>query len=90
MGFRNSEGKLISYECSELISELKQDIAEFGGDKVVAAWCKEYEGVVIYTNYDFVESEMPLNKSEIKDGEFIKKMTMSALLVILEKQNKVI
>lgn len=80
----------ISYECSELIAELKQDIVEFGGDKVVAVWCKEYEGVVLYTNYDFIENGIPLSESEMKDGEFIKKMTMSALLVILEKQNEAI
>ena len=90
MGLRNSEGKIISYECSGLIAELKEDIAEFGGDKVVAVWCKEYEGVIIYTNYDFIEDEMLLSKSEIKGGEFIKKMTMSALLVILKKQNEAI
>ncbi len=90
MGLRNSEGKIISYECSELISELKQDISEFGGDKVVVVWCKECEGVIIYTNYDFIENEIPLSKSEVKDEEFIKKMTMSALLIVLKEQNEAI
>lgn len=89
MGFVNSEGKSISYECSDLISELKQDITEFGGDKVVAVWCKEYEGVIIYTNYDFID-EIPLDKSELNNGEFIKQMTMSALMIVLEKQNEII
>ena len=40
MAFINSHGKKISFECSELIEELKEDIAEFGGDKIVAVWCK--------------------------------------------------
>lgn len=89
MSFINANGKSISYECSELISELKQDIAEFGWNKVVAVWCKEYEGVTIYTNYDFIEETISLEKSELKDGEFLKQMTMSALLVVLEKQNSI-
>lgn len=89
MAFINEDGKSISYECSDLITELKHDIAEFGGDKVVAVWCKEYEGVIIYTNYDFIEEEEPLRESELKDGEFLKQMTMSALLIVLEKQNSI-
>ena len=90
MAFTNKYGKKISYECTELIKELKQDIEEFGGHTVVAVWCKEYEGVTIYTKYDFIEEEMPIQESEIDDGEYIKKMTMSALLMILEKQNEIL
>lgn len=90
MAFINEDGKSISYECSDLITELKQDIAEFGGNKVVAVWCKEYEGVIIYTNYDFIEEEEPLRESELKDREFLKQMTMSALLIVLEKQNSIL
>lgn len=90
MAFVNANGESISQECSELIKELKQDIAEFGGDKIVIVWCKEYRGVIIYTNYDFVDEDNPVNESELKDGEFLKKMTMSALLIVLEKQNEII
>lgn len=90
MAFVNADGKSVSYECSELIEELKQDITEFGGNKVVAVWCKEHEGVTIYTNYDFIEEEEPLRESELKDGEFLKQMTMSALLIVLEKQNSIL
>lgn len=89
MSFVNTNGKSISYECSGLIEALKGDILEFGGDKVVAVWCKEYEGVILYTNYDFIEEEEPLKESELKDGDFLKKMTMGALLVVLEKQNDI-
>ena len=90
MAFVNADGKSIGFECSELIEELKEDILEFGGNKMIAVWCKEYEGVILYTNYDFIEEDEPLTKSELKDGEFIKQMTMSALLVVLEKQNEII
>lgn len=90
MSFVNKEGKRISYECSELIEELKEDIMEFGGEEIVAVWCKKYEDVIVYTNYDFIEEEKPLNDTEIKDGEFLKMMTMNGLLVALEQQNSVV
>ena len=77
----------ISYDCSELIKELKMDIEEFGGNTIVAAWINQ-DGLC--TNYDFIEEEMPIQKSEIAKGEFITKMTMNDLLVILEKQNEII
>lgn len=90
MAFINPQGSKISFECSELIEELKADIAEFGGDQMVAVWCKDNFGVTIYTNYDFVEEEEPIRESELQDGEYIQEMTMSALLILMEKQNEVI
>ena len=90
MAFTNKYGKKISYECTELIEELKQDIEEFGGHTVIAVWCKKYEGVTIYTKYDFIEEEIPIQESEIDEGEYIKKMTMTALLIVLEKQNEIL
>ena len=89
MAFVNENGEKISFECSELIEEVKEDIAEFGGNQIVAVWCKKYSGVEIYTNYDFFEEESPIEESELKDGEYIKQMTMTALLILLEKQNDI-
>ena len=31
-----------------------------------------------------------IKKSELEKGEYIKKMTMSALLILLEEQNKIL
>lgn len=90
MAFINKYGQSISYECSELIEELKQDIQEFGGNTIVSVWCKEQSGVTLYTNYDFNEDEMPIEESELENGEYLKKMTMTALLILLEKQNEII
>ena len=90
MGFINSQGENISFECSELIEELKEDIAEFGGDKIVAVWCKESADVTLYTNYDFIEKEEPIGTSELHHDEYIQEMTMTALLTLLEKQNEII
>lgn len=35
MAFLNNKGQSISFDCSDLIDELKQDIAEFGESLLV-------------------------------------------------------
>lgn len=90
MAFINEYGKNISYESADLIEELKEDIEEFGGHTVVAVWCKEEQGVELYVNYDFIEPESPITAAELKEGEYLKKMSMTALLMLLEKQNEII
>ena len=90
MAFINEQGIKISFECSNLIKELKEDIAEFGGETVVAVWCKDNSGVTIYTNYDFIDEEQPITEKDLDKDEYIEKMTMSALLVLLEKQNEIL
>lgn len=57
MAFRNTLGKSISYDCSELIEELKADIAEFGGDKMLEVVTEEQEGVTIYKDYNFIDDD---------------------------------
>lgn len=88
MAFTNKRGENISFECSELIYELKSDIEEFGGDKIVAARCKDTHGVTLYVNYDFIEPEDPIKKLELQEDEYIQTMTMTALLMLLEQQDK--
>lgn len=90
MAFINEQGIKISFECSELIDELKTDILEFGGDTVVAVWCKDNSGVTLYTNYDFIDEDQPITEKELDKDEYIQKMTMSALLILLEKQNEIL
>lgn len=78
----------ISYECSELIEELRQDILEFGKDTIINVWCKDINGVTLYVNYDFITEELPVGKSELIENEYIKEIPMGDLLKLLEKQNK--
>lgn len=80
---------MISYECSELIRELKRDILEFGTSKEVAVWCRDYEGITLYTNYDFINDEK-INPAKLQSVEYIKTMTMGELLPLLERQNAII
>ena len=60
MAFKNSKGVRVTYECSELIEELKNDIEEFGGDTLVYVWCKNALGVTLYVNYDFIDEDDPV------------------------------
>ena len=90
MAFINENGEKISYECSALIDDLKHDIDEFGGNTIVAVWCKKTHGVEVYTNYDFIDETQPLKKEELKEGEFIKTMTMTALLLLFKTQNEIL
>lgn len=87
MALINQNDTHVIYESSELIADLKQDILEFGNNHIVAVWYKEIEGVTIYTNYDFIDEDSPIDQSELQEGEKIKPMTMGALLVALEQQN---
>lgn len=89
MAFVNDEGKSISFECEELITDLKSDIQEFGAEKEVNVWCRKESGVTIYTNYDFIDEENPLKEDELEPWEFIKVMQMGDLLNLLEQQNAV-
>lgn len=79
----------ISFESSELIAELKKDVAEFGEDLILYVWYRVINGIKIYTNYDFVVDDMPLKEKEVNTGEIIIKMKAGELLRKLENQNKI-
>ncbi len=45
-------------------------------------------GATLYVNYDFIEPEDPIKESELQEDEYIQTMTMTALLMLLEQQDK--
>lgn len=78
-----------NYDPSGLIQEVKSDIENFGGDCFVAVWCKKMpNGRIFFRNYDFVVDEKPIQPSEVAEDEYLKMMSLTALLIILEKQNR--
>lgn len=79
----------ISYECSDLIEELKQDILEFG-DIEMYAFFEKVDGYTFLTNYDFISEEKPLSSEEFEKSAVVQKMKASEILKILEEQNSII
>jgi len=75
----------ISYECSELIEELKSDIKEFG-DVEMYAFFKKINGYVFLIDYDFADSNTPKNVEDTT----VQILKASKILEILNEQNKII
>lgn len=80
----------ISYECSDLIEELKNDIEEFGNIDMYAFF-EKIQGNNFLTNYDFISKEMPLNENDFDNKDMIIQiLKANEILKILEEQNKII
>lgn len=88
MAFTNNLGQLISYDCSELIEELKADITEFGGDEILEVVTEEREGVIIYKDYNFVDDDEK-TAFKLSKNEKLQRMTASGLLLLYEQENSI-
>lgn len=89
MALKNKYGENISYNCAELIEELKADIEEFGGDMIVEVVTEERKGVTIYKDYNFIEDD-PETEFKLTSGEKMQRMTATALMMLYEIENSVI
>lgn len=78
----------VSYECSDLIEELKNDIKEFGNIDMYA-YFEKINGFTFITNYDFIVNSKPLTPEEI-EGCIVQIMKAEEILKILEEQNRII
>ena len=89
MAFMNKAGIKISYNCRELIDELKQDIEEFGSHLILDVVVQDVEGVTIYKDYNFIEDD-PATEFTLEPGKRIVKMTAATLLMMYEKENELL
>lgn len=89
MAFMNKADIKISYDCQELIDELKQDIEEFGSHLILDVVVQDVEGVTIYKDYNFIEND-PATEFTLEPGERIAKMTAATLLMMYEKENELL
>ena len=82
----------ISYECSELIEEVQEDIAEFTADTKVMVWFRRYPeyNTKFVVNYDFITEDDPITSDEIGENETLNILTLGELLEILQEQNEII
>lgn len=83
----NHQGERISYECEDLIKELEDDIAEFGGNMIVDVVTMRAKGVTLYIDYNFVEEGKP--PFELREYESRKLMKASMLLALLKMENSI-
>lgn len=79
----------ISYECSKLIEELENDIAEFG-DIDMYAFYKKINGNTFIVDYDFVNKEKPLTSQELGTDCIAYIEKASEILKKLKEQNSTI
>lgn len=79
----------ISYECEEIIEELKEDIEEFGNIDMYAFF-DMIDGVKILTDYTLIVEDMPLKTNEFGDTTEVQVMKAKDILAILEEQNNVL
>lgn len=82
----------VSYDSSDLIEELEQDIAEFGSDEIVAVWLRRFPkfgNIEFAVNYDFIAEEKPIKRSEVDEDERLVLMGMGELMELLKKQDSI-
>jgi len=83
--FYNKYGEKISYDCSDLLKELMQDIEEFGSDLMVEVITEVHDGVKLYLDYFPLEdSSLPT----IKDSERVEILKATDLLSLYIEENK--
>lgn len=80
----------ISYDSEKLITELEQDIAEFGKKELFFVWIRKISGQEFIVNYDFMTREKPIIKKELKATEKIVIMQADLLMEKLIEQNNII
>lgn len=88
MAFINQHGHKISFDCSDLIVELKADIEEFSNFDVLVATSIQ-EGVTIYKDYNFID-DAPGPGFELEPDEELAQMPASKLLTFYELQNEIL
>lgn len=78
----------ISYECEDLIQELKEDIEEFGEKEMFVAWIENINDTDIITNYDFLAKD--LKQDELESNERFILIEAGLLLKRLIEQNEIL
>ena len=79
----------ISYECEDIIEELKEDIEEFGNIDMYAFF-DIVDGTRLLTDYTLIEDELPLNEKEFDEDTQVQVMKAKDILAILEEENRII
>ncbi len=87
----------VSFECSEIIEELKADIEEFGGDALAYGVWEEKEYKIPFTDkystvnllVDYLIGPEVPTKEDLQGGTAILSDFLNTLLKIFEEENKI-
>lgn len=89
MAFINNLGMSISFDCSDLIKKLKEDIDEFGENLILQVVTEERKGVTVYKDY-YLNGDEPDEKADLLKGEGLQKIAAIDLLMLYEKENSIL
>lgn len=88
MAVKNTNGLKISYNCDDLIYELKKDIKEFGSDLKLYVVTEKMRGAKIYKEYNFYNGKGIGFK--LNAAEHLEVVKANELLKLYEKQNAIL
>ena len=78
----------ISYECSDVLSEIKEDIDEYGDDTVCYLYYSIRHNMIVFHDYALIE-DLSNPAFKLQEDEFRLKGTLKQALEIFESQNRV-
>ncbi len=87
MAFICNDGERVSFDAHDLIVELREDIAEFGGDRIVYVVTQRYKDVKLYKDYELANGPCDF---ETGPNEDITEMTMNVLLILYEEESRIL
>lgn len=79
-----------SFDCEDIINEIKEDIEEFGEEEICYLFYKIEDDMLLFTNYDFIVEEKPILKEELEPGEHIIETKLKYILEVFENQNDIL
>ena len=89
MAIQNDRGELISFECSDIIDDVKEDLQEYRRQTKVYAACRFEKGVKIIFDYFFNDIQEMAMFPPLKEDEWFEKMTLAELLAYLTRLNNI-
>lgn len=86
MAILNDMGQQVSFECTELIEDVREDIQHMRRTKKVSVACRVKAGVKIVFDYALDKDEE--QRIQLADDEWMEAMTLGQLLAYAIRQNR--
>lgn len=86
MAILNDMGQQVSFECTDLIEDVREDIRHLRRTKKVSVACRVKAGVKIVFDYALDKDEE--QRIQLADDEWMEAMTLGQLLAYAIRQNR--